>query len=48
MHPVIYAWLAQLVEHRIANSKVAGSNPVPRTKYLPCELIRSEQWFRNP
>ena len=29
-----YAWLAQLVERNVANVQVAGSNPVPRTKFL--------------
>ena len=27
------AWLAQLVERNVANVQVAGSNPVPRTKF---------------
>ena len=30
----IFAWLAQLVERDVANVQVAGSNPVPRTKFL--------------
>ncbi len=28
------AWLAQLVERNVANVQVAGSNPVPRTKFI--------------
>ena len=37
--PLIKAGIAQLVEHRVANAKVAGSNPVSRSTLKTSFLV---------
>lgn len=31
--PTLHAGVAQLVEHHVANVKIVGSSPTPRTNY---------------